>query len=77
MRLHLRPLGVGQNEAIHPQLESHQAPAVNPKSQQTLARRREPPPPDEITASSALTLAHAPVADCARYDLLRGRHAAA
>jgi hypothetical protein len=42
-----------------------------------LARRREPPPPDEITASSALTLAHAPVADCARYDLLRGRHAAA
>jgi hypothetical protein len=29
MRLHLRPLGVGQNEAIHPQLESHQAPAVN------------------------------------------------
>ena len=36
-----------------------------------LARRREPPPPDEITASPALTLVHAPVADCARYDLLR------
>ena len=42
-----------------------------------LARRREPPPPDEITASPALTLVHAPVADCARYDLLRGDRAAA
>jgi hypothetical protein len=42
-----------------------------------LARHREPPPPDEITASPALTLVHAPVADCARYDLLRGDRAAA
>ena len=42
-----------------------------------LARYREPPPPDEITASPALTLVHAPVADCARYDLLRGDRAAA
>ena len=42
-----------------------------------LARRREPPPPDGITASPALTLMHNPVADCARYDLLRGDRAAA
>jgi transposase len=42
-----------------------------------LARHREPAPPDEITASPALTLVHAPVADCARYDLLRGDRAAA
>ena len=42
-----------------------------------LARRREPPRPEEIATSSALSLVHAPVADCARYDLLRGDRAAA
>ena len=40
-----------------------------------LARRREPPRPEEIT--TAITLVHAPIADCARYDLLRGDRAAA
>ncbi len=40
-----------------------------------LARRREPPRPEEIATSSALTPVHAPVADCARYDLLRGDRA--
>lgn len=42
-----------------------------------LARRREPPRPETITTSEALALRHAPIADCARYDLLRGARAAA
>ena len=42
-----------------------------------LARRREPPRPPMIVTSEALMLAHPPVADCARYDLLRGTRAAA
>jgi len=42
-----------------------------------LARRREPPRPPTITTAEALTLNHPPVADCARYDALRGSHAAA
>ena len=42
-----------------------------------LARRREPPRPQDISTSPALALVHAPVADCARYDLLRGDRAAA
>jgi hypothetical protein len=42
-----------------------------------LARRREPPRPEGITTCEALTLTHAPIADCARYDLLRGPRAAA
>ena len=42
-----------------------------------LARRREPPTPQAITTSQALALSHPPVADCARYDRLRGVHAAA
>ena len=42
-----------------------------------LARRREPPRLEAITTSEALALTHAPIADCARYDLLRGSRAAA
>jgi len=42
-----------------------------------LARRREPPPPEPITTSEALALRHPPIADCARYDLLRGSRATA
>ena len=42
-----------------------------------LARRREPPRPLTIVTSDALALTHAPIADCARYDLLRGARAAA
>ena len=42
-----------------------------------LARRREPPRPSVITTDEALALAHPPIADCARYDALRVRHAAA
>jgi hypothetical protein len=42
-----------------------------------LARRREPDQAEEVATSPALTLVHAPVADCARYDLLRGDRAAA
>ena len=34
---HLRPLGVSQNESVHPQLESQPSPDENPESQQTLA----------------------------------------
>jgi hypothetical protein len=37
MRLHLRPLGVGQYESFHPKLESQLAIRWNPESQQTLA----------------------------------------
>lgn len=42
-----------------------------------LARRREPEPPQTITTSEVLTLSHPPIADCARYDLLRGARATA
>jgi transposase len=42
-----------------------------------LARRREPPRPAAITTAEALALTHAPIADCARYDRLRGSRAAA
>ena len=42
-----------------------------------LARHREPPRPAGITTAEALVLAHPPVADCARYDRLRGSHATA
>jgi len=38
MRLHLRPLGVSQNESLHPTLESQSSTDENPKSQQALAR---------------------------------------
>jgi hypothetical protein len=34
--LHLRPLGVSQNELVHPQLESQPIPDENPEFQQTL-----------------------------------------
>src|SRR6185312_4880806 len=41
-RLHLRPLGVRQNESVHPkllsELESRTFQSVNPESQQTLMR---------------------------------------
>src|ERR1700756_3507966 len=36
-----------------------------------LARQRDPGPPSTILTPAALTLRHAPVADCARYDNLR------
>ncbi|MET4364647.1 hypothetical protein ABIB06_005258, partial [Bradyrhizobium sp. LB8.2] len=31
-----RPLGVSQNESVHPKLESQPSPDENPESQQTL-----------------------------------------
>ncbi|MDH2407017.1 hypothetical protein QCM77_45475, partial [Bradyrhizobium sp. SSUT18] len=44
-RLHLRPLGVRQNESLHPkllsELESRTFQSVNPESQQTLARVKQ------------------------------------
>ena len=42
-----------------------------------LARWREPPRPLAIVTSDALALSHPPIADCARYDLLRDARAAA
>jgi hypothetical protein len=36
-----------------------------------LARQRDPGPPSTIFTPAGLTLRHAPVADCARYDNLR------
>jgi hypothetical protein len=36
-----------------------------------LTRQRNPDPPPAILTPAALTLLHAPVADCARYDNLR------
>ena len=42
-----------------------------------LARRREPDLPEAISTSAALALATPPIADCARYDALRGSRAAA
>src|SRR6478672_1183337 len=41
-RLHLRPLGVSQNESVHPKLESQPSPHENPESQQTLGRSQAP-----------------------------------
>ncbi|MCP5231160.1 MAG: IS21 family transposase, partial [Zoogloeaceae bacterium] len=38
-----------------------------------LARKRQPPIPPSITTPDALRLKAEPVADCARYDALRGR----
>src|SRR5258705_12504399 len=35
-RLHLRPLGVSQNESVHSKLESQSSPDENPESKQTL-----------------------------------------
>jgi len=40
-----------------------------------LARQRDPGPPITIVTPAALTLRHAPVPDCARYDSLRARTA--
>ncbi|MET4296371.1 hypothetical protein ABIB06_007168, partial [Bradyrhizobium sp. LB8.2] len=31
-----RPLGISQNESVHPKLESQPSPDENPESQQTL-----------------------------------------
>ncbi len=42
-----------------------------------LARRREPPQLPTLSVSDVLALRHAPIADCARYDQLRGTYAAA
>ena len=42
-----------------------------------LARRREPPAPLAIVTPGDLALMHLPVANCARYDSLRGIRAAA
>jgi len=42
-----------------------------------LARRREPPRPLSIVTPDDLVLRHPPLADCDRYDRLRGLHAAA
>jgi hypothetical protein len=36
-----------------------------------LARQRDPAPPANIATPAALTLRHAPIVDCARYDNLR------
>jgi hypothetical protein len=36
-----------------------------------LARRRDPGPPATIATPEVLSLRHAPIADCARYDRLR------
>jgi hypothetical protein len=36
-----------------------------------LARQRDPAPPVTILTPAALTLRHAPIANCARYDTLR------
>lgn len=41
-----------------------------------LARRREPPRPAWIMTSEALQLSHPPIADRARYGLLRGARTA-
>jgi hypothetical protein len=42
-----------------------------------LSRRREPPRPASIVTSDDLALMHPPIANCARYDSLRGLNAAA
>ena len=53
MRLHLRPLGVGQYESFHPKLESQPAIRWNPESQQAL-RHREPSPSERPGATGLL-----------------------
>jgi len=39
-----------------------------------LARQRDPGPPVTILTPAALTLRHAPIADCARYDQPQENH---
>ena len=43
-RLHLRPLGVSQNESVHPKLESPTSLDENPESKQTLVGITAPAP---------------------------------
>ena len=43
MGFYLRPLGVRQNKAVHPELESRNGRSVNPKSQQALVEHDFPP----------------------------------
>ena len=45
--------------------------ASTPPTSSILARQRDPGPPATILTPAALTLRHAPIADCARYDNLR------
>jgi hypothetical protein len=45
--------------------------AILPIVLNILARQRDPAPPANILTPDALTLRHAPIADCARYDNLR------
>src|SRR6185503_17160930 len=52
MRLHLRPLGVSQNESFHPKLESQKSFPWNPESQQTLMQAR--PAYEEVLMEEAL-----------------------
>ena len=42
-----------------------------------LSRRREPQPAQAISVLVDLKLKHPPIADCARYDMVRGLDAAA
>jgi hypothetical protein len=42
-----------------------------------LSRRREPPPVRPLDVVADLQLSHPPIADCARYDTVRGLDAAA
>src|SRR5208283_485110 len=48
MRLHLRPLGVTQNESVHLKLESQPDSDVNPESKQTLDKPRNENPPSQL-----------------------------
>ena len=55
-----------------PAVEAACAEATLPTSSlNILARHRNPGPPATILTPAALTLRHAPIADCARYDNLR------
>jgi hypothetical protein len=40
-----------------------------------LARRQQPQPPPPVETPARLALCHPPIADCARYDALRGSSA--
>jgi hypothetical protein len=42
-----------------------------------LARYRDPPSARPLDVAADLKLSHPPIADCARYDTVRGLHAAA
>jgi Helix-turn-helix domain of resolvase len=66
IRLPARPHWAGRRGRLRTRSGSSASVVLN-----ILARQRDPGPPANILTPAALTLRHAPIADCALYDNLR------